>query len=127
MTEPMNEMIPFTDGDWFAGADTKAKPLADVAQEYGIVAPHQKAEALRGQSFTILGLKKVASDLPGPGYYYFVACYDAKAKEYFTTSLGGQAVLQTLDRMIAKGVKEPVVVTLDFVEQGAFDGYYVLR
>jgi len=109
--------------------DEKAKPqtLEQLNKEYELTVLHQKAEVLVGETFTIFGMRKIPSDKPGPGYYYFCNCQDPESKELFTTSLGGQALIDMLDKVLAKQVKNPFTVTLDFVKGGDYDGYYIFR
>ena len=125
--EDDKEQLILSGEGWRSDIGAKPRTLADISEEYGIVAPHQAAKDLIGETFAIQAMRRVESNLGGVGYYYFVLALDPKTGESYTTTLGGQAVVQVLDRLIEKGVTDPVTVTLDFVEQGKYDGYYVLR
>jgi len=122
-----NKALTHAGDVWEPDPDEKPQTLADLNKEYELTVLHQKAEVLVGETFTIFGMRKVPSDKPGPGYYYFCNCQDPKSKELFTTSLGGQALLDLLDKVIVKAVKQPFTVTLDFVKGGDYDGYYIFR
>jgi len=110
-------------------ASTADKPvdLLQVARELDIVAPHQKAEDLVGQTFTIYGARWVPSTLSPGDHYYFCRCVDPETGEKFTTSLGGQAVVDVLDGYFGARVDKPITIKLGFVRQGSFEGYYVLE
>jgi len=126
MEDDKDQLILSGEG-WQPESGAKPRSLEDISKEYGIVAPHQAAKDLIGETFAIRALRRVESDLGGVGYYYFVLAVDPKTGEAYTTTLGGRAVVQILDRLIEKGVTDPVIVKLDFVKQGKYDGYYVLR
>ena len=121
------EVIPAQSELWQPAAQAKPVDLEKLIREYELGVPHMKAEELVGEKFTIVGLSRVQSDLPGPGYYYFCECVDLEEKEAFTTTLGGQVLLELFDAILEKGVKEPFTVTLDFVKGGQFEGYYIFR
>lgn len=121
------EIIPAQSEIWQPAPTAKPTAIDKLMVEYGLGVPHMKAEELVGEKFTIVGMTRVQSDLPGPGYYYFCECIDLKEKEAFTTTLGGQVILELFDAIIEKSVKEPFTVTLDFVKGGQFDGYYIIR
>ena len=121
------EVIPYTPDFWEHAPDVEPVALEKLNEQYQLSHPHMKAEELVGETFTIFGMRKNESTYDEQKYYYFCHCQDAKSKEVFTTSLGGQAVLDILDRIIELKIKEPFIVQLDFVKQGANEGYYIFR
>ena len=126
MSDAKDMVIP-EHGFWHPDENVKPQELTKLNEQYGLTVLHQKAEVLVGETFTIFGLRKTESTYDDQTYYYFANCQDTKSKELFTTILGGQAICDILDKAIQKGVKEPMIVTLDFVKQGAHDGYYIFR
>jgi len=121
------DVIIFEHGYWEPDPDAKPQTLEKLNEEFDLVLLHQKAELLVGETFTIFGLRRTQSTYDPSDYYYFCNCQDPKSKELFTTILGGQAIKDILDKIIKLGVKDPFTVTLDFVKQGAHDGYYIFR
>lgn len=121
------EVIPAQSELWQPDPTAKPTDIEKLIRDYELGVPHMKAEELVGERFTIIGLSRVQSDLPGPGYYYFCECIDLEEKEAFTTTLGGQVLIELFDAILEKGVKEPFTVSLDFVKGGQFEGYYVFR
>lgn len=122
-----SEVIPAQSEIWQPAPTAKPTDLAKLMAEYELGVPHMKAEELIGEKFTVVGMNRVQSDLPGVGYYYFCECIDLKEKEAFTTTLGGQVIVELFDAILEKGVKEPFTMTLDFVKGGQFEGYYIIR
>lgn len=117
--------LPAVIGDeWLPDPEAKPKSLAEINEQYGIEAPHQKAEDLVDETFAIMGLRRIASDMGLRGYYYFATCADPKSGEVFTTALGGTVLLDKLDALIQAGVAEPTIVTLRYRERGSDNSYY---
>lgn len=110
-------------------SDMAAAPidLMGVLQEMKLVGPHVKPDTLIGDVFNIYGARRIESDMQEEGHYYFCKCLDPSTGEIFTTSLGGQAIMDLLDAIFTHGPGQPVQVKLGFLKQGKYDGYYVFE
>ena len=124
MTE--KEQMPLVPQEWETEGG-KPMSMADAKEEFDIGYPHVPAAELKGESFIIRGAQQFESDLNPDRNPYFVLCADAKTGELFTTTLGGKQPVEFLEAYMAKGGKRPLAVTLTFVEQGRYDGYYVIE
>jgi hypothetical protein len=128
MADDKNVTVYTPGQEW--GADVKAKPadLVKTLQELEIIAPHQAAKDLIGQTFQIRAAQAVESELKEGSHYYFCACVDMDTGEKFTTTLGGQVITELIDAYIGSGQTAPMVVTLRFAEgKGLYDGYYYVE
>jgi hypothetical protein len=118
------ELSPFV-----LGIDRNLEPVeySVIAAELGISGPRVPAENLIDTTFIILGAKSYQSSYKDENHVYFCVCKDAATKEVFTTSLGGAAVVDVLDALVATKFNRPLKVTLRQVEGGKFGRYYVLE
>ena len=101
--------------------------LRAVLEEMDLIGPHVKAKDLVGQTFSIYRAGAFDSIGEKGGSAYFCHCVDLKNGEMFTTTLGGQAVVDLLELYFKHGPGSPIQVTLDWVESGAFGGYYTIE
>ena len=121
---PMRVINPFV-----LAIDRTLEPVeyAVIATDMGISGPRVPAVSLVGTKFTILGAKAYSSSFDEAKHVYFCVCRDAKTREIFTTSLGGQAVVDILDALVAAGFDRPLTVTLTEAVGGRYGHYYVLE
>lgn len=108
----------------------KAMPvvrLSNLLQEMGLAGPRIPAEQLVGTTFTILRGKPFQSSFQSDAHAWFCVCRSKDTQDVFTTVLGGQAVVDILDALVATGMSNPLEVTLQWKEGGNFSGYYVLE
>ena len=119
--------LPIVPAEWTAPLAEKAMTVKQAKADLDIGYPHITAETLKGESFTIVGLQTFKSTLSPDTDPFFCLCRDEKSGELYTTVLGGKQPVEFLSAYIAKGGNKPLAVTLNFVEQGTFDGYYVLE
>jgi hypothetical protein len=101
--------------------------LSEILQKLGISGPRIAAEALVDHEFTITGCKAFPSAFKEHEHAYFVVAKDARTGEIFTTVLGGMAVTEILDALVAVSFNSPLTVTLRWNEGGRFQGYYTLE
>ena len=107
------------------------------------------ARELVGQTFTITEYRPVESSFPTGGVFYFVKGLQEDTGELFNTTLGGQAIVEVLNsfdalrsayqeavnfgddaraaELAALGANAPLRVTLAWVAQGKYEGYYVFE
>lgn len=107
------------------------------------------AKELVGETFTIVMYRPVESSYEGGGVFYYCRCLKEDTGEIFNTTLGGAAVVEVLDafdrlrnayheavsmgdsvralELADMGAVAPLRVTLDFVTQGKYNGYYVFE
>jgi hypothetical protein len=101
--------------------------LSEVSEELGLDLLMVKASELIDKSFVIYAAKPWASAKQKGGVVLFCTCADAETGEKFATNLGGQAVVEKLQKYFAAGPQAPVEVTLRHQAGGAFSGYYTLE
>jgi len=108
--------------------DPSAKPvkLSELLKDYGLDAPRIAAQDLVGEEFIILRARAFQSRFSGQAHAWFCVCILEKGGDVFTTILGGAACVDILDAWAATGHVEPLVVKLEWVEGGAYKGYYRL-
>ncbi len=109
-----------------APKDAKPVVLREVLEEMELIGPHVKAEDLKGQTFSIYKAQPFKSMGKKGGNAYFCHCLDQEKAEIFTTTLGGQAVVEMLELYFKHGPGAPIQVTLNWQEGGEFGGYYTL-
>lgn len=124
MTDEQPLLIP---SEWAAETDKKPLTVAEAKDEFDIGYPHIKTEELRGESFIIRAAETFKSTLSPDVDPFFCLCADSKTGELFTTVLGGKQPVEFLSAYLAKGGNRPLAVTLRFVEQGTYDGYYIIE
>jgi len=113
--------------EMFADMEKKPINLRKEMEKLGLLARHIKAKDLIGESFIIFKAKPFASKFDTANTPYFCHCTDLKHQEVWTTTLGGQAVTEVLKNYIALELGKPIIVTLGFIEGGAYDGYYTIE
>jgi len=101
--------------------------LAAMLQEMGLSGPRVPAEQLVDQTFTILRGKPFQSSYNEDAHAWFCVCQEQGGGDVFTTVLGGMAVVDILDALVATGMTNPLEVTLRLVVGGRFGRYYVLE
>ena len=119
----------YTPTIWEAAIEGKeAKPvtLAKLNDEFKLTLPHIKAEELVDKTFVIAGVKEFESAFPTQDHAYFAKCVNREFGE-FTTVLGGTAVVEMVDAIIASGSYRPVEVTLRKIVGGKYGGYYTIE
>lgn len=125
MADEPKEIVFQPGQEFIADPKKKAVELNAALEELGLVAPHQPAEELVGTTFQIRSCKAVDSEEQEGRHYYFCECVDPESGERFTTSLGGQVVVEKIDAYIASGKVEPLEITLGFAKgRGVGEGYY---
>lgn len=105
-------------------------PLADIKRDLLNLPPHFKAEDLAGHSFDILSLKPFKSSYERQDHAYFATCSSDERIEdggLFTTVFGGQMLTEVLDAVVKKELPNAISVTLKFVRQGKYNGYYIFE
>lgn len=126
MAEPKQPLAP-TFESLLTDSATKPINLREEMESLGLIGPHIKAEDLVDQTFVVFAAKRCLSKKYPDSPYYFCNCTDKEKSETFSTTLGGAAVVEMLDKYIAAGVNKPFEVTLRFIEEGSHDGYYVIE
>jgi len=116
-----------TQGELFVASEDKPIVLRDEMEALGLLAPHMKAEDIKGETFIIFKAKpfKGLGDPEFPPY--FCNCRNVDDDEVWTVVLGGQAITPILTAYIGAGVGKPIQVTLGWTEGGAYGGYYVFE
>jgi len=110
-----------------APAGAPARTLADVKDEYGLDYPQVKAETLIDETFTLLSAKPFDSRFPGQEKAYWCVCRDEDTGELFATVLGGSAVVEVIEQLIAAGLEQPVAMTLRQQSGGKYGRYYTVE
>ncbi len=121
------EELPIVPAEWTAPLAEKAMTVEQAKADLDIGYPHIKTDDLKGKSFTIVGLQTFKSTLNPDIDPFFALCRDEDTGELWTTILGGKQPVEFLSAYMAKGGTRPLAVTLTFVEQGTYDGYYRLE
>ena len=103
----------------------EAQSIEQVNQQFHITLPHRKAEEIVGVTFVIVTLKEFESSYVEQDHAYFCGCI-ALDGEKFTVVLGGTAIVDFLDKFTAIDTRKPLKVTLGFVKQGKYGGYYTI-
>lgn len=109
-----------------AAPDETPVVLQDVLRELGIAGPRIPADQLKGKTFTIVRAKPFMSSFAEDKQAYFCVIVLEGDSTPYTTVLGGQAVVDVIQAYILSGGNKPLTVTLDFIEQGRWAGYYQL-
>ena len=109
-----------------APKDGKPVVLREVLEEMELVGPHIKAEDLKGQTFSIYKATPFKSMAKKGGNAYYCHCTDLEKSEIFTTTLGGQAVVELLELYFVHGPGAPFIVTLNWNEGGEYGGYWTI-
>jgi hypothetical protein len=128
--EATGEIIEVSPRPAMAYVADKAQPavsLTKVLQEMGLSGPRVPADQLVDTTFTILRAKPFQSSFSEDAHAWFCVCQAKDDGEVFTTVLGGQAVVDILDALVATGMTNPLEVTLRQVSGGRFGRYYVLE
>lgn len=131
--------------------DTNLEPVdwSSLRERFDPQGDKVEAKGLIGQSFTIVEYRAVDSSYEGNEVFYHVKGLMADTGELFNTSLGGQAVVDVLNSFDALrsayqeavrygddaraqelaelGATKPIQVTLGWVAQGKYSGYYVFE
>lgn len=121
------EVSPHPSMQYVADKAQPALSLTKVLQEMGLSGPRVPAEQLVDTTFTILRGKPFQSSFQEDAHAWFCVCKAKDGGEVFTTVLGGQAVVDILDALVATGLTNPLEVTLRQVSGGRFGRYYVLE
>lgn len=121
------EELPIVPAEWSAPLGEPAMSVAEAKADLDIGYPHVKAEELKGKTFTIVGAQTFPSTLSPDTDPFFCLCRDDENGELWTTVMGGKQPVEFLSAYFAKGGTRPLLVTLQYVEQGKFDGYYVIE
>ena len=119
--------LPIVPADWSAPLAEEATTVDQAKADLDIGYPHIKTAELKHERFTIVGLQSFKSTLSPDVDPFFALCRDDKTGELFTTVLGGKQPVEFLSAYLAKGGNKPLQVYLNFVEQGTYDGYYVIE
>lgn len=85
------------------------------------------AEELNGKTFDILRAKVFDSSFEGQDHAWYCVVRPVGETEIFAVTLGGQAVVETLDAFAATGETRPLRVKLVYKAGGKFNGYYTLE
>jgi hypothetical protein len=114
---------------WAIPINRELEPVeyTDLANQMGISGPRVPAENLVDTKFIIMGAKAYQSSFDEEKHVYFCVCKDVNTGEIFTTSLGGQAVVDILDACVAAKFEHPLAVTLRQVKGGSYGRYYTLE
>lgn len=131
--------------------DTNLEPVdwKSLREEFDPQGIAQDAKELVGRSFTITEYRPIESAYEGSEVFYYVKGVLKDTGELFHTSLGGQAVVEILnsfdalrsayrealqfgddaraDELAALGANRPLLVTLNWIAQGKFGGYYIFE
>ena len=125
MSDEEKEQMPLAG---FEAGDSETFDLAKAREEMGLGGPHMKAEDLVDETFLITGAKQFKSSFKGQDRSpFFCRCFNQEDDEAFTTVLGGTQPTEILEAYIAAGGNRPLRVTLRFVKQGGYEGYYVIE
>lgn len=127
VTSESVELSPRQATAYVADQAREAVSLAAVLQEMGLSGARVPAEQLVDTTFTILRAKPFASSFAADSHAWFCVCRAKDGGDVFTTVLGGQAVVDILDALVATGMTNPIEVTLRQVSGGRFGRYYVLE
>ena len=100
--------------------------LRTVLEDLNLIGPHVPAAELKGQTFSIYKAEPFASMGEKGGNAYFCHCLDEAKAEIFTTTLGGQAVVELLELYFKHGPGAPIQVTLNWNEGGEYGGYWTI-
>ena len=117
-----------TDGDLEALAASliaSAKSIDEINADQHLTPPHVKPLDLVDTTFVLVSAKQFESSYAGQDHAYFCTCLDMGGKP-FTTVLGGMTFVEFMDKFTALDLQQPVKVTLGFVKQGKYGGYYVI-
>lgn len=108
--------------------EEKVYDLKKAREELGLTGPHMKTAELIDETFLIVGAKQFRSSFAGQERQpFFCRCFNQDDDEAFTTVLGGTQPTEVLEAYIAAGGNRPLRVTLRFVKQGGYEGYYVIE
>lgn len=112
---------------YVANRELPVVTLGSILKEMGISGPRVPADQLVDQVFVILRGKAFQSSYNEAAHAWFCVCKDSHTGELFTTVLGGGAVVDVLDALVATGLPNPLEVTLRQVVGGRYGRYYVLE
>lgn len=112
--------------EFVADVNGQVISLEQMMKDAGIFAEHHQARELCDMALVLLSARPFKSSYDPSKKAYFCTFTDEDEKRY-TTVLGGGAVVPILDALIKTGFRSPLAVTLEFVEQGQNDGYYILK
>lgn len=128
---PASEIVPFEEQEppvvFVSDNKTPTLVLHNILEDLGLAGARIPAKELVDKTFTILRAKPFNSRFKGQAHAYFCVCGDTETGEMFSTVLGGMAIVELLDVYIQMGHVNPLTVTLRFVDQGAFNGYYTIE
>ena len=113
---------------WVADLTAEVIALSGIKQKLLNLPIHVRSEELSGGTFQILSLKPFKSSYDKQDHAYFAFCRGHEEIEdggIFTTVFGGMLLVEVLDGLVKEGLKNPIEVTLKYVRQGKFDGYYI--
>jgi hypothetical protein len=94
-------------------------------ERVGLLGEKVKAKDLVGQQFVIYRVKAFDSAFQGTDHAYFCSIKLDPAGPFYTCVFGGQAIVDLLDFYVGTKQQNPLLVTLGWVEGGAYGGYYV--
>lgn len=131
--------------------DTNLAPVdwRAMREKFDPQGAHVEAKDMIGQTFSILMFRPVESSYKEGDVFYYCKCLKEDTGEIFNTTLGGQAVVEILDafdrlrtsyqqavqmgdndralELANLGANAPIRVTLGWVSQGKYNGYYVFE
>ncbi len=107
--------------------DTEQQPqtIDALRHDYDLGPVNVKLETLIDKTFDLIAFRKMESNIVDQEYYYFTLCHDFTDDEMFTVSMGCNQLMELLDRIEEQGIISPVRITLRFLKQGKYGGYYV--
>lgn len=118
-----NSALP--DVSALAGEDGVVE-LKSIRRVMGLPTTHMTPRDISGRPIVIIAMKRIDSDLPGPGYFYLcMAQFDGET-DRFTVPIGGQIALPILTMYSKLDPMPPLRVTLNYHSGGKFEGYYTL-
>lgn len=118
-----NSVLP--DVSTLAGEDGVVE-LRTIRKVLNLPETHATPKEIVGRSIDILAMKRIASDLPGPGYFYLCMATFTGESSRFTVSIGGQIALPLLNMYAKLDPMPPLRLTLNWHSGGAYEGYYTL-
>lgn len=129
MTTKQSEIQPFAEHVEMI-SDPSAEPVvySEVVAQLGLGGRKVQAAEIRGHTLTVTRAKPFLSSFVGTDDPWFCVAIDHDLNdEQITVVLGGQAVTEILKAYAKSGETRPLKFKLSWVEQGRYDGYYVME
>lgn len=122
-----HEITPFdqqANTQLIANPDSQSVRYADIVKQMMLSGVPISAKQLVDSTFTIIRARQFESSFKEDSHAYFCVIKPEDSPEIYSVVLGGGAVVEVLDAIIASGFSNPLTVTLRFKEGGKFNGYY---